>query len=183
MSRQDSHIPAARAARLSIASWLLLSAWPMLSRTADAPAPAVVSQQQIEQALKKAPPTRGLRIQGAAEPKRAIDLNIPFDFNSSDLQLPATAQLKVLQSALTSDALTKDRFLIAGHTDAKGNAQYNHQLSQRRAEAVRRYLIANGVAASRLDAVGKGADELLTPDRPEDAANRRVEIRNLGEGP
>jgi outer membrane protein OmpA-like peptidoglycan-associated protein len=52
----------------------------------------------------------------------------------------------------------------------------------RRAEAVKRYLVVNGVEASRLDAVGFGAERLALPDRPEDAANRRVEIRNLGEG-
>jgi OOP family OmpA-OmpF porin len=73
--------------------------------------------------------------------------------------------------------------LVAGHTDAKGNARYNKQLSLRRAESVKRFLVANGLEASRLDIVGYGSEQLLTPDQPEDAQNRRVEIRDLGEAP
>jgi outer membrane protein OmpA-like peptidoglycan-associated protein len=165
----------------------IIAAWPLLAHGAD----AVVSETQIEQALQ-APPqaapaptgmTRGLRVQPRTETKQMIDLNIPFEFNSSELQPQATAQLRQLRSALSSQALSKDRFMVAGHTDAKGNPQYNQQLSQRRAEAVRRYLVDNGVEPERLQAVGYGAEHLAQPDRPEDASNRRVEIRNLGEKP
>lgn len=59
-------------------------------------------------------------------------------------------------------------------------AQYNKHLSLRRAEAVKRYLVSKGVDATRLDTVGYGSEQLLTPDRPEDPSNRRVEIRDLG---
>jgi OOP family OmpA-OmpF porin len=161
----------------------IIAAWPLLVHGAD----AVVSDTQIEQALQ-APPapaptgmTRGLRVQARIQTKQMIDLNIPFEFNSSELQPQATAQLRQLRSALTSQALSKDRFMVAGHTDAKGNPQYNQQLSQRRAEAVRRYLVDNGIEPERLQAVGFGAEQLAQPDHPEDASNRRVEIRNLGE--
>ena len=163
----------------------IIAAWPLLGYGAE----AVVSDTQIEQALQ-APPapaptgmTRGLRVQPRTETRQMIDLNIPFEFNSSELQPQATAQLRQLRSALTSQALSKDRFMVAGHTDAKGNPQYNQQLSERRAEAVRRYLVDNGVEPERLQAVGYGAEHLAQPDHPEDASNRRVEIRNLGEKP
>ena len=172
----------ARCRRLGAA---IIAAWPLLGHGAD----AVVSDTQIEQALQ-APPapaatgmTRGLRVQPRTEAKQMIDLNIPFEFNSSELQPQATAQLRQLRSALISQALSRDRFMVAGHTDAKGNPQYNQQLSQRRAEAVRRYLVDNGIEPGRLQAVGYGAEHLAQPDHPEDASNRRVEIRNLGEKP
>lgn len=164
---------------------VIVAAWPLLVYGSD----AVVSDAQIEQALQapSVPPpaalTRGLRVQPRTETKQMIDLNIPFEFNSSELQPQATAQLRQLRSALTSQALSKDRFMVAGHTDAKGNPQYNQQLSERRAEAVRRYLVDNGVEPERLQAVGYGAEHLAQPDRPDDASNRRVEIRNLGEMP
>lgn len=164
----------------------VIAAVPMLAHGADAPRAevheTVISDTQIEQALQP-PKTRGLMVRAKTETKQMIDLNIPFEFNSSELQPQATAQLRQLQSALTSESLSKDRFMLAGHTDGKGSPQYNQQLSLRRAEAVKRYLVVNGVATSRLEAVGYGAEHLALPDRPEDAANRRVEIRNLGEGP
>jgi outer membrane protein OmpA-like peptidoglycan-associated protein len=167
------------------AAWVI-AGLPMLAPGAD-PQRAdghatVISESQIEQALQPPPKTRGLMVRAKTETKQMIDLNIPFEFNSSELQAQASAQLRQLQSALTSEALSKDRFMVAGHTDGKGSPQYNQQLSLRRAEAVKRYLVVNGVEASRLDAVGFGAERLALPDRPEDAANRRVEIRNLGEG-
>jgi outer membrane protein OmpA-like peptidoglycan-associated protein len=167
---------------------MIAAAWPLVVYGGD----AVVSDAQIEQALQAppatpAPPatamTRGLGVRARTETKQMIDLNIPFEFNSSELQPQATAQLLQLRSALTSPGLSKDRFMVAGHTDAKGNPQYNQHLSERRAEAVRRYLVENGVEPQRLQAVGYGAEHLAQPDHPEDAVNRRVEIRNLGEMP
>jgi len=158
---------------------LLISALPLLAYPDD----SVVSDTQIEQALQPQPKTRGLFVRAKTETRQMIDLNIAFEFNSSDLQPQAAAQLKQLRSALTSESLLKDRFMVAGHTDASGSAQYNQQLSIRRAEAVKRYLVDNGVGAERLLAVGYGSEHLALPDRPEDPSNRRVEIRNLGEGP
>ncbi|WP_144007005.1 OmpA family protein, partial [Pelomonas sp. KK5] len=65
---------------------------------------------------------------------------------------------------------------LEGHADASGNAVANRELSQRRAEAARQYMVDKGVAPGLLDAVGVGADRPkagLSPQAPE---NRRVEI-------
>lgn len=152
--------------------------------TAGAPS-AVMTDEQIENALK--PPkargmtTRGLKRTQSAESMAAVNLNIPFEYNSSELKPEASAQLTQLKSALTKDSLRNDRFLVAGHTDAKGNPQYNKSLSLRRAESVKRFLVSNGIGAARMDTVGYGSEQPLTPDRPDDPQNRRVEIRDLGE--
>jgi outer membrane protein OmpA-like peptidoglycan-associated protein len=148
---------------------------------------AVLSGQQIEQALQQ-PRTRGFVPRGltrrnAPEAEQSVNLNIPFEHNSSALRPQAEAQLEQLELALTSASLGKDRFVVAGHTDAKGSSQYNKQLSLKRAEAVKRFLVMKGVDAKRLDAVGFGSERLLVPDRPEDPTNRRVEIRDLGSSP
>jgi outer membrane protein OmpA-like peptidoglycan-associated protein len=163
---------------------------PMRSLAADPPPPepnAVLSGREIEQALHppaattRSFPSRGLSRRGAAEHQQSVNLNVPFDSNSSALTARASAQLAQLEIALNSATLGKDRFMVAGHTDAKGSAPYNKQLSLRRAEAVKGYLVSKGIDAGRLDAVGYGSEHPLAPDRPEDASNRRVEVRDLGE--
>jgi outer membrane protein OmpA-like peptidoglycan-associated protein len=68
---------------------------------------------------------------------------------------------------------------IEGHTDVRGDAAYNQALSQRRAAAVREWLVAHGAAGGRLTATGAGeARPIRTGDTEADhQANRRVEIR------
>ena len=126
----------------------------------DEDSKAVLSNKQIEQALL-APPAvtrsftpRGLSRRQASESDPSVNLNIPFELNSSALKPQASEQLKQLELALTSDALGKNRFMVAGHTDAKGSAQYNKQLSLRRAQAVKQFLVTKGMDAGRLDTVG-----------------------------
>ncbi|HEX3951664.1 MAG TPA: OmpA family protein [Steroidobacteraceae bacterium] len=145
---------------------------------------AVLSKDQIQQALQ-APVTRSFSPRGLARRQtggsgQSVNLNIPFAHNSAALMPQAAAQLRELGLALTSASLNQDKFLVAGHTDAKGSAQYNKQLSLRRAESVKRFLVAKGMDAGRLTTVGFGSEKLLAPERPEDASNRRVEIRDLG---
>jgi len=171
---------------------LAVACLPVLAAAAEPPpdqSKNVLSGQQIEQALQHPAmtrsfvPDRGLTRRGTPEAEQSVNLNIPFEHNSSALQPEAAAQLKQLELALTSASLGKDRFVVAGHTDAKGSAQYNKQLSLKRAEAVKHFLVSKGVDASRLDTVGYGSERLLAPDRPEDPSNRRVEIRDLGQQP
>jgi outer membrane protein OmpA-like peptidoglycan-associated protein len=136
----------------------------------------IVRSLEIEEALSQ-PKTRGIRVQVKAN----VDLKIPFEINSSTLKPQAVAQLEQLESALKKDSLSNYRFEVAGHTDASGAAEYNRQLSLRRAESVKRFLVDRGIERDRLETVGHGEEELLMPDKPLHPDNRRVEIRNLGE--
>jgi outer membrane protein OmpA-like peptidoglycan-associated protein len=111
----------------------------------------------------------------------SIDLNIPFEYNSALLTPDAYRTLRRLGEALKDQRLSSDRFKIAGHTDAKGTAEYNQKLSEQRAQAVRNYLINQyDVEASRIDAVGYGKTQLADPAHPEDGINRRVQVINIG---
>lgn len=67
--------------------------------------------------------------------------------------------------------------LIVGHTDASGSADYNYDLSKRRAESVRRMLVVDyGTPPARVIAYGEGENRPLYPD-PYNERNRRVEFR------
>jgi outer membrane protein OmpA-like peptidoglycan-associated protein len=166
---------------------ILLASTAMLVCAAEPPqhsaAQTVLSNEQIQQALQasSASTSRGL---GRQRPTpTSVNLSIAFEYNSDALKPQASAQLKQLQLALTSQALRSDRFMLAGYTDGKGDPQYNKRLSLKRAESVKRFLVANGVNATRMQTAGYGSEQLLIPDRPNDPQNRRVEIVNLGAAP
>jgi outer membrane protein OmpA-like peptidoglycan-associated protein len=147
----------------------------------------VMSNEQILQALGQPKaatrglslPSRGLARRQSSESEQSVNLNIPFELNSAALKPQASEQLKQLELALSSPSLGNDRFIVAGHTDAKGSAQYNKQLSLRRAETVKNFLVQQGIDPARLDAIGYGSEKLLSPEHPDDPSNRRVEIRAI----
>ena len=73
-------------------------------------------------------------------------------------------------------------FIVAGHTDAKGSETYNQGLSERRADAVKRFLSEKyGIEISRLVAVGYGATKLKISESPLAGENRRVQIVNTSD--
>lgn len=112
----------------------------------------------------------------------AVDLTVRFATGSAELTSQAVAQLNELGAALKSAPDTY-RFRVEGHTDTVGTREANKALSQRRADAVVAYLTAKfGIAAARLEAVGRGEEKLLvqTPDQTPEPANRRVTVINLG---
>jgi len=71
-----------------------------------------------------------------------------------------------------------EKIYIEGHTDNRGGAEFNRNLSRRRAESVRNYFINRGVAPERLEARGYGPDRPIAPNTTAQgrAANRRVEF-------
>ena len=110
----------------------------------------------------------------------AIDLSIPFALGSAELKPEGRAQLRALGEALASEKLKGQKIEIAGHTDASGDAEFNRGLSERRAQAVKDFLINRfGFSRERFSVVGYGEDELKNPLLPRASENRRVEISVL----
>lgn len=105
--------------------------------------------------------------------------NIFFDFNKSDLRPESRTELRYLVDMLKKEP--RYRIEIDGHTDSVGTAAYNQKLSEARAQSVRTYLIAQGVAAKRVVAKGYGATKPLVPNTTEEgrSKNRRTEFRFL----
>lgn len=110
----------------------------------------------------------------------SVSLEINFEYNSASITPRAAGQLAQLGKALKR--LNDDRFLISGHTDSRGGDAYNLKLSQRRAGAIRDFLIsAFNLAPEKLIAVGFGEEQPKNLTDRESAENRRVEIVNLGQ--
>jgi outer membrane protein OmpA-like peptidoglycan-associated protein len=121
--------------------------------------------------------TRGLRnLTPEVREKPSVNLMINFEFNSSKLLPESKPLLDHLAKAIKSDQLKDLSFFVEGHTDIKGTFAYNLKLSDQRASSVVQYLSSQGVEKNRLKAIGKGSSELLIPDQPEAAENRRVKI-------
>jgi outer membrane protein OmpA-like peptidoglycan-associated protein len=103
--------------------------------------------------------------------------SVLFASNHADL-LP-TAQVKLNEVAL---ALTRQdaesKIVVEGHTDSQGQPEYNQDLSQRRAQSVRDYLVSRGIAADRVTAQGFGLTRPIADNASAEgrANNRRVEI-------
>ena len=110
-----------------------------------------------------------------------ISVNLTFEFNSSLLTDTTKSTLNNLGQAMQDQQLKPYNFIIEGHTDSKGGAAYNWELSLRRAAAVKRYLIeAHKVSPERMKVIGKGESEPIYPENPEAPGNRRVIIINAG---
>ena len=97
-----------------------------------------------------------------------------FALNEARLLPESTAVLTAVARVL-ADHPEIGKIRVEGHTDARGPAKFNAELSQERADAVRGWLISHGVDASRLEAKGYGSSQPLVAD-PEAEANRRVEF-------
>ena len=111
-----------------------------------------------------------------AKPPSAFDLVVQFQFNSDVLEPDAKLNLDEFAKALKTPQLSSQTFMVEGHTDAAGSPGYNLNLSERRAQAVVRYLSERGVNTAKLMAKGYGQSRPIAPD-PLSGDNRRVETR------
>ncbi len=103
-------------------------------------------------------------------------LGVEFEFDSATITAASADTLKLAVEKLKKCASIAVK--IDGYTDSSGPARYNKELSQKRADAVKEYLIQNGVGANRLSATGDGeADPIASNETIAGRAeNRRVEL-------
>jgi outer membrane protein OmpA-like peptidoglycan-associated protein len=104
------------------------------------------------------------------------NLEITFLSGSSALTDSGKASADQFAKALQAPQLASKRFLIGGHTSAVGARPYNIDLSERRAQAVVDYLVAQGANRSQFDVKGFGFDEPVAGTAPSAPGNRRVEV-------
>jgi outer membrane protein OmpA-like peptidoglycan-associated protein len=150
------------------------------------PTQAEIAKAKTIEDLKSKAASRGLsvperaQLADAVSDKPTLDLVIYFDFNSANISSKSKASLDALGTALKDDSLKDAAIMVAGHTDAKGRADYNQSLSERRADAVRKYLNDRfAVPVGNFTVVGFGAERLKDNTSPYASVNRRVQIVNL----
>jgi outer membrane protein OmpA-like peptidoglycan-associated protein len=114
-----------------------------------------------------------------AATKPSIDLEINFDYNSASISTASMPSVKALGEALSDPKLKGSTFVVAGHTDGIGGDAFNQNLSERRAETIKRYLVEKyGLTSGDLVAVGYGKTKLKDSNDPTNAVNRRVQVVN-----
>jgi outer membrane protein OmpA-like peptidoglycan-associated protein len=112
--------------------------------------------------------------------KPNIDLEINFEYNSADISSKSLPAVEALGRALTNPDLKGSTFIVAGHTDAAGGDSYNQDLSDRRADSIKRYLMDNyHISPADLVTVGYGKTKLKDPNQPLSEVNRRVQVVNM----
>ena len=112
--------------------------------------------------------------------KPKIDLEIHFDYNSAEIARGSTQAVQELGKALSDASMKGSTFIVAGHTDAIGSEAYNQDLSERRADTIKNYLVEHyGLNGSDLVTVGYGKTRPKDPKAPMDPTNRGVQVVNM----
>lgn len=135
--------------------------------------------RRMDQQQRELEQIGGLEVNRTADDELAVVLrnDVLFDVDSSSLRSASRETLREVSGVFNRYADTT--VVVEGHADSTGEADYNQRLSERRASAVRDYLVDQGVSRSRINAYGYGETR---PRSSNDTAegrqlNRRVEIR------
>ena len=116
------------------------------------------------------------------EPPKTYTLkNVYFDVGNASIRKESFSELDNLAELMS---LKPNMVIeIAGHTDSKGSNETNLTLSQERAEAVKQFLVAKGITAERIKAVGYGDSQPIADNSTEEGRqkNRRTEVRIIQE--
>jgi OOP family OmpA-OmpF porin len=153
---------------------------PPVAYVAPAPAPTPVAVVEAPPAPVAPPPPPPARFE-----KVTMSATELFEFDKAVLRMPQP-KLDEIAAALQADMSITD-VDVTGYTDRLGSDKYNQKLSERRAVAVREYLIAHGIDGSRLKAVGKGEANPVVQCNDKKRAdliaclapNRRVEVEQI----
>ncbi|WP_372473249.1 OmpA family protein [Capnocytophaga sp. ARDL2] len=139
---------------------------------------AIIGRKMDKQAQDIQATLPGAEVERVGEGIRVVlkENTVNFGFDSSDLTSTAQSNLKKISKVFIDNHQTE--VMIYGYTDSVGKDEYNVKLSQRRADAVKKYLVSQGIGTKRINTKGMGAaDPVASNDTAEGRAqNRRVEF-------
>jgi len=149
---------------------------------------AGAAEKKLLDALRNRPahsltPGEREQIAAAATAKPSVDIDINFDYRSAKISRSAALAVNTLGKALSNPDLRGTTFVLAGHTDGKGSLPYNQELSEKRVDTVRQYLVSHfKLSPTSLVAVGYGKTKLKNETDPFGPENRRVQVVNMADG-
>jgi outer membrane protein OmpA-like peptidoglycan-associated protein len=123
--------------------------------------------------------TRSLQFGKKIKPSESTGVGMPiqFDSNSAEIKEVSKPFLNQIGMMLNMEKLANQKLMIEGHTDAYGPNEYNDILSERRAAAVKDYLVSGfNISSKRILISGKGETKALPGRGPNDPMNRRVQF-------
>ena len=138
---------------------------------------ALIGARMDRQAKELAQNIPGARVERVGEGITVtFESGLLYDFDSDIVKATARKNLRTLAQSL--DKYPGSDILVVGHTDAVGPSPYNQSLSERRASAASDYLVAQGVARTRVSTRGMGETDTIASNDTEGgrALNRRVEV-------
>ncbi len=149
-------------------------------RTSYTPDQALDSSQNAP----AAPADDAARVYIDAKILAACGLTLPqayFSFDSAKLGTDDEQELQAVADCLVSGKLAEASVTLVGHSDPQGSSAYNEDLSEDRAQSVMQFLERAGVGVERMEVMPMG-EEVASEDPSEWPADRRVDIRLVGEG-
>jgi len=177
---------------------IMIAAVFLLAVTAQAGEARLVTADDLIETLSKPAPSQDqmtgpadsgskprFRLRGISAEARPPEIAISIFFQSGSVEVAdgfSKRQMAEAGKALSSAILKPYRFEIAGHTDSVGSEAYNRDLSEKRARALKRYLMDQyNVAENRLETIGYGESQPLADNDTEQgrARNRRVVFKRL----
>jgi outer membrane protein OmpA-like peptidoglycan-associated protein len=138
---------------------------------------AIIGDQMDRQAAELKQTVKGAKVERVGEGIQVTFASgLLYDFDSDEVKPESRTNLRELANSL--DKYPDSDLLILGHTDSVGTAEYNKDLSVKRADAAAEYLISQGVSRSRIGTGGLGEEEPVASNDTDAgrSQNRRVEV-------
>ncbi len=151
---------------------------PAQTPAAEVPAPASSATAPAPSAEKDEGTTAQVNIDEAIRKACGIEsTDAYFDYDSAAVKPKDKAILKKLADCFTSGPLKGKQMLLVGHADPRGETEYNMLLGQRRADNVKKGVVAAGLADGQAETSSRGAMEATGTDEQTWAKDRRVDIK------
>src|SRR5450759_13395 len=148
----------------------------------DAPKPATPAAPEVVPgpAAPAAPAEPARPAPASVKQSITIQAEALFDFDKSVVKPDGKKDLD--QAAAKMSGVDVEMVIATGHTDSIGTEAYNQKLSERRANAVKAYLVSKGVPASKITTLGKGETQPVATNKTKEgrAKNRRVDVEFKG---